>query len=98
MNGPAPQHQKNNMTQGFDNNVKAIISAFFGALSLLSLLVIVFIGMLFGLISIVLGIIGLREMRNSGQYGKGMAITGIICGSVSVGLPLFVSVAFMVAG
>lgn len=74
----------------FDNNVKAIISAFLGALSIIFLIFIVFIGMVIGFISIILGIIALVELRTSEQNGKAMAILGIICGSITFGLPLLI--------
>ncbi|PYZ95057.1 hypothetical protein CR194_05955 [Salipaludibacillus keqinensis] len=77
-------------TTTHDNNVKAIISAFLGALSVLFLLFIVFIGMILGFLSILFGIIALVEMKTTKQYGKGMAITGIVLSSITIGLPLLV--------
>ncbi|WP_280770873.1 DUF4190 domain-containing protein [Salipaludibacillus daqingensis] len=76
----------------FDNNVNAIISAFLGALSILFLLIIVYVGMIIGFISIIFGIIALVQMRTTEQVGKGMAKLGIISGSITIALPLLVIV------
>lgn len=83
-------HQSSKKVKGYDNNVKAIISAMLGALSLITLMIIVYIAMIIGFFGLLFGIFALIEMRQSGQYGKGMAVTGIICSLITISLPLLV--------
>jgi len=90
MNGQSSNIVNGKKESRFDNNIKGLIAAFLGALSIIFMFFIVFIGMIIGLISIILGTVALVELRTSEQYGKGMAILGTVCGSISLGLPLLI--------
>lgn len=50
------------------------------------------VGALFGLVAIVLGIIGVNRARGLGGTGKGMAITGIVSGALGVLIPILLAV------
>lgn len=43
-----------------------------------------FLGGLLGLLAIIFGIVALGQIKKRGQRGRGMAITGIVLGSVWV--------------
>ncbi len=42
-----------------------------------------------GLLALIFGIVGVRQTSSKGQAGKGMAITGIVLGSVAVAVSAF---------
>jgi hypothetical protein len=39
-----------------------------------------------GLVGVILGIFGMQECNRTGKGGKGMAMAGLICGGVALGL------------
>lgn len=77
-------------------NGKAIPSLILGILSILSLIIIPFLGILLGITGLTLGIIGLKEIKHFNQEGKKIAVSGVICSSLGILLPiLFAILAFI---
>lgn len=73
-------------------NGKAIAAFILGILSILA---IAFsgLGLLLGVTGLILGIIGLNEIKRFGHEGRKMAITGIVCSCLSILITLFLIVA-----
>ncbi|MCG5430768.1 DUF4190 domain-containing protein [Mycobacterium sp. MYCO198283] len=66
--------------------------------SLITALVGVPLCWLFGIpsiVAIVLGVVGLAEIKKTGQDGRGMAITGIVVGALTIVLSLIAFVAIL---
>jgi hypothetical protein len=53
-------------------------------------------GGVLGLVGAILGHVAQRQIRERGEGGKGMALAGIICGWIAVGLGIIVVVLFVV--
>lgn len=73
------------------NNGKAVASLILGILSIVTI-IFVGLGIILGIIGLILGIIGLREIKRFKQEGRKMAITGIICSSLGIILPIILTV------
>ncbi|MBM7602471.1 membrane-bound ClpP family serine protease [Metabacillus crassostreae] len=73
-------------------NGKAIAAFILGVLSILA---IAFseLGLFLGVTGLILGIIGLNEIKRFGQEGRKMAIAGIVCSCLSILITLFLIVA-----
>jgi hypothetical protein len=74
-------------------NVLSIVSLVAGILGLLGMClgVIPVVGLfcsvpggLFGLVAVILGIVGMNKVKTSGEKGKGMAIAGLILGVLTL--------------
>lgn len=70
-------------------NGKAIASFILG---ILSILMVMFPGIILGIIGLILGIIGLKEINRSTQQGRKMAVAGIICSVIGVLLSIIIPV------
>lgn len=77
---------KSNITNG-----KATASLVLGILSIV-FLIIPLLGIILGVVGIVLGIIGLQEAKRLEQRGKKIAVSGIICSSLGILLPVFLAI------
>ncbi|EXX85325.1 hypothetical protein BG53_08985 [Paenibacillus darwinianus] len=71
---PQPQPPK--------TNGKSIAALVLGILSI----VIPYLGLIIGIIAIVFSSISLKEIKRSGEQGKGLAIAGLVCGIVGTAL------------
>ena len=56
------------------------------------------IGGLGGVVAVVLGIVALRRVRDSGQDGRGLAVAGIVVGGLSVLLGIVMTIVFVFVG
>lgn len=67
-------------------NAMPIAATVFGVVAILALLVVsqVVLGILFGVIAVVLGILGLRQVRRGVADRRALALTGIITGALAV--------------
>jgi len=87
---------KNNVTNG-----KAITSLVLGIISIISA-IIPFLGLILGVVGLIFGILGLQEVKRLGQGGKNISVSGIVCSSVGILLPIILAVigylAFMIIG
>lgn len=72
-------------------NIKATTSLIIGVLSIV-FVIIPFIGFILGLAGLIVGIIGLREMKRLNQAGKKTAVSGIVCSSLGILLPIILAV------
>ena len=72
-------------------NGKATTSLILGVISIL-LVFVPFLGLILGVIGLILGIIGLIDIKDSKQVGKKLAISGIVCSSLGILLPLVLAV------
>lgn len=67
----------------------------FNKLAIVSLVVgILWVGGLGAILALILGIVGLKQIKRSGQRGKGLAIAGIVLGCLGVLTLIVVSVTF----
>jgi hypothetical protein len=73
------------------NNKKAIVALVLGILSVLSI-IFIGLGIIFGIIGLTLGIIGLTEIKRFNQEGRKIAVTGIVCSSLGIVLPIILMV------
>ena len=76
-----------------NNNTLAVTSF---ALGVTGVILSWFLMAIPSLLAIVLGHVSLRQMRNSGESGRGMALTGLITGYTIVAMYLVIIVFFMV--
>lgn len=56
--------------------------------------IIPLVGFVLGLLALILGVVGVSQANKRGEPGKGMGITGIVLGSISVAFHLIVGIAF----
>lgn len=73
------------------NNGKAVAALVLGILSIVTIIFTGF-GIFLGIIGLILGIFGLREINRYKQEGRKMAVTGIICSSLGIVLPIILMV------
>lgn len=76
-------------------NAKVIVSFILGVLSIV---LISSMGFILGVVGLIFGIIGLSELKRLNQGGKNIVISGIICNSISIFLPIVLSIIYVVAG
>jgi hypothetical protein len=76
----APNHQPSPYSP--PTNGKAIASMVLGILSV----IIPYIGIILGIIAIVLSRISVKEIQLRGEQGRGLAITGLVCGIIGTAL------------
>lgn len=72
-------------------NSNAIISFVLGILTFL----IPFIGFIFGIIGIILSVKATKQMKETNEGGKGLAIAGLICSIIGLVLQLLVILGFV---
>jgi hypothetical protein len=72
--------------------VTSLVTAIAGVVLGIPLAVFCYIGWLIPVTAAVLGAVALNQIKLSGQQGRGMALAGIIIGSVTAGLLLLVMV------
>jgi hypothetical protein len=72
--------------------VASLVTAIAGVVLGIPLAVFCYIGWLIPVTAAVLGAVALNQIKLSGQQGRGMALAGIIIGSVTAGLLLLVMV------
>ncbi|AIF42880.1 DUF4190 domain-containing protein [Virgibacillus sp. SK37] len=77
-------------------NSKATASLILGVISIV-LLIIPFAGLILAVVGLTLGIIGWREIKRLKQEGKKIAISGIVCSSLGILLPMISSIIASVA-
>lgn len=102
---PSDQYQYttfNNYPQGYQpappgpptptkTNGKSITSLVLGVLSI----VVPYIGFLLGIVAIVFASLSFKELKRTGEQGKGLSIAGLVCGIVGTaiyGIILFILV------
>ncbi|PYZ94670.1 hypothetical protein CR194_03830 [Salipaludibacillus keqinensis] len=68
-------------------NVKTLYSFVTGILSII-LFFLPLVGILLALAGIVIGVMGLKEINKTGEPGRGYALTGMICGTVGLLIPI----------
>jgi hypothetical protein len=85
---PVPYRQGGYQPAGPSTNTLAVLSLCFGV----GQIFVVFVG---GIAAIVCGHIARRQIRETGEAGDGMAVTGLILGYVGVLLPALLVVAFI---
>lgn len=102
---PSDQYQYttfNNYSQGYPpappgpptpakTNGKSITSLVLGVLSI----VVPYIGFLLGIVAIVFASLSFKELKRTGEQGKGLSIAGLVCGIVGTaiyGIILFILV------
>ncbi|PZE20200.1 DUF4190 domain-containing protein [Paenibacillus xerothermodurans] len=59
-------------------NSKSIAAMVLGILSI----VIPYIGLIIGIVAIIFSAISLKEIKRTGEQGRGMAIAGLVCGII----------------
>ena len=74
----------------------AIACLVLGIITLLTLLVPL-LPLAFGVLAIVLGVVGIRKVRRGTATGQGMAVAGIICAALGM-IPSLVMVASFITG
>jgi NADH:ubiquinone oxidoreductase subunit 6 (subunit J) len=74
-------------------NGKSIAAMVLGILSI----VIPYVGFVIGIIAIVLSSLSLKEIKRTGEQGRGMAIAGLVCGIVGTALYAVILVIVIVA-
>jgi len=79
------------MSQSSLLNSKSIISLTLGIISLL----IPLIGLITAIVGIVTSMTSIREINYTGEKGKGLAISGLICSIGAIFLQIFVVIAFV---
>jgi len=72
-------------------NGKATASLILGVISIV-LVFIPFAGFILGIIGLIIGIKGIREIKHLNQEGKKTAISGIICSSLGILLPIILAI------
>ncbi|MBP1991470.1 DUF4190 domain-containing protein [Paenibacillus eucommiae] len=72
-----PPHQPPPRTNG-----KSIAAMVLGICSL----VIPYLGLIIGIVAIVFASISFKEIKRTGEQGKGMAIAGLVCGIIGTAL------------
>lgn len=72
----------NNMQSAPKTNGKAITALVIGILSLVA----PYIGIILGIVAIIIGKQAMSEVRKTREAGHGLALTGLICGIVSVAI------------
>jgi hypothetical protein len=80
MNDFSPQFEGSNRPP--QTNGKAITAMVLGILAI----IVPYIGLILGIIAIVFAKISLTEIKKRGDNGRGMAITGLVCGIVGTAL------------
>ncbi|MCE7794454.1 DUF4190 domain-containing protein [Salipaludibacillus sp. CUR1] len=80
-------------------NLKAVTSMVTGVLSII-LFLLPLVGLVLAVSGVGLGILGLKEIKQTGEPGRGFAITGIICGGIGLLIPAILGVLafYMLAG
>jgi hypothetical protein len=81
---------------GSPQNGMAIASLVLGIVSLVTILCYGF-GLIPGILAIVFGILARKEIRRTEAQGMGMAMAGIVCGSIAIGLLVLGVIAIIVA-
>lgn len=76
--------------QSTQNNTPALLGMIFGILSIALSICCALPGIGFGVAGLVLGIVGTKKVSDGVERGKGMALTGIICGSIGLVIAAFV--------
>ncbi len=71
-----------------NTNVKANTSLLLGIVSVVFVVFVTLYGVAFAVVGIVFGLIGLKEIRHTGQPGRGRVIAGLICSTVAIVIPL----------
>ncbi len=93
---PSDQYQYttfNNYSQGYPpgppgppvppkTNGKSIASLVLGVLSI----VVPYIGFLLGIVAIVFSSLSFKELKRTGEQGKGLSIAGLVCGIVGTAI------------
>ncbi|MBP2001235.1 hypothetical protein J2Z69_002278 [Paenibacillus shirakamiensis] len=82
-----PQHNP------IKTNSKAIPALVLGILAV----VIPYIGLIIGIIAIVFARLSLKEIRATGEQGKGMSIAGLVCGIVGTAMYAIILVILIIA-
>ncbi|WP_419883124.1 DUF4190 domain-containing protein [Peribacillus sp. B-H-3] len=73
-------------------NSKAIASLVLGILSL----IIPFLGILLGIIGLIISFPSLKEIKNTGEGGRGMAIAGRVCSIIGIILGILSIIAIII--
>jgi len=81
---------KGNITNG-----KATASLILGIISIISIPIITNVRLILSITGLVLGIVGLKELKSLNQRGKKAAISGIICNGLGILIPVLGYVAFI---
>ncbi|WP_240376279.1 DUF4190 domain-containing protein [Bacillus piscicola] len=89
-------YNENNPAQPVTTNGKAITSLVLGILSVVCIFLIFFLSPLFGIVGLIFGIMAMKEVKRTGQSGRGMAIAGIVCSSTGIMLSLFLIILFVI--
>ncbi|SFL33904.1 protein of unknown function [Gracilibacillus orientalis] len=79
------------VSRGGVTNGKATASLILGVFSIV-LSLIPLGGLVLGVVGLILGIIGLKEIKRSDQEGRKRAVSGIICSSLGILLPIILSI------
>lgn len=75
-------------------NGKSIAAMVLGILSL----IIPYIGLIFGIIAIVMASLSFKEIRRTGEQGRGMAVAGLVCGIIGTALYTIILLVVIIAG
>lgn len=84
-----PEVSKSNITNG-----KATASLILGVISIV-LMPVPFGGLILSVVGLILGIVGLSEIKRLNQGGKKTAIAGIVCSGLAILIPILGYIAFM---
>ncbi|TRM11729.1 DUF4190 domain-containing protein [Lentibacillus cibarius] len=82
----SPEIANGNVTNG-----KATASLILGVISIV-LSIVPLGGLILGIIGLIIGVIGLREIKRFKQGNKKIALSGIVCSSLGILLPIVLSV------
>lgn len=73
-------------------NSKSIVALVLGILSI----VIPYIGLIIGIIAIVFASLSFKEIKKTGEQGRGMTIAGLVCGIIGTALYAIIIIFFIV--
>jgi hypothetical protein len=76
-------------------NGMAIASLVLGIVGLVTM-VCYFIGVIPGIFAIIFAVLARKQIAQRGDEGRGMAKAGLICGSISVGVPVLIFVVLVI--
>ncbi|WP_217585977.1 DUF4190 domain-containing protein [Lentibacillus saliphilus] len=84
------------VSKGSMTNSKATTSLILGILSIV-LILLPFVGLILGVAGLILGIMGLNEINRSQEGSKKVAVSGIVCSSLGILLPIILSIIISMA-
>lgn len=83
--------------QSRSSNTLAVVAFVLGLLQFIGWIIFVLPGLIAAILAIVLGFTSMRQMRRTGEGGRGLAITGIVLGFAGIVVGLLITVGVIAA-